>query len=286
MIHLLDGKMAVKHKILLALDRRQYHGYSLYKLLTVEFQSLPRASFYRWLNEMEDEGLIASSIEPGPHGPERKVYSLGEEGESYLRQSLKNAIETIIHFYNGFRYSRVGNMDPFIQRADPPNVDGRILFVAFSPLSDQDISIVDTIAKRRDGKPIDVYCDTTLLGDTHIPFRTMKGSIENVPIGDSAFAEIWFLGTPRREIITQAILESKRLLKKDGMLRIIAPFVFFDPPKEPTLTEFIRVTAIHLFPELGFAEGEEIGRIIEAYFQDCGAIEAFPGFILFWAKKN
>jgi len=235
---------------------------------------------------MESNGLITSTMEAGPFGPERRMYSLGKKGESYLRDALKDAIETIMHFYDGYRHSIVGHMEQYIEELKPPKIEGRILFAAISEFSERDIQIVELISKRRRGRPIDIMGTIELPEHTSIPYRSLKGDILKVPIGDNSFSEVWIFGIPERKDIPNAISECKRILANGGLLRMMSPFVFFNPPSSPTLSEFIRVTAIHLFPELGFYEGQEVGAVIESFFSTCGASEAFPGYVLFWAEKE
>ncbi len=92
-------------------------------------------------------------------------------------------------------------------------------------------------------------------------------------------------GVPEPNELHSAISEFKRVLMDNGVIRILAPFVYFDEPDEPNIGEFVRLTATQLFPELGMADGHEVGEVLEAVFPDCGAIDVFPGLVVFWARK-
>jgi DNA-binding PadR family transcriptional regulator len=277
------SKVEAQHKILLALDRRPFHGYDLIQTLRKDFGQVRQATIYRWLRDMENEGLVTSEIEPGPHGPDRRVYRVGSRGEDYLRRSLKQSIETILHFYDDYRFSLSGNMERYLNAVPPMIEKGRILFIAVPQMNERDCHFVEFLYQRRGEQPIDVLGDTSLLEKCPIKFRPVRGEPDNIAMRNGMFSEIWTLGIPERSDFPRAILEFKRVLAPRGRLRMIAPFVYFQPPERPTISEFVRATSVHLFPELGIVEGSEVGKIIEAHFTYCGASEAFPALVLFWA---
>ncbi|MFW9849169.1 MAG: PadR family transcriptional regulator [Candidatus Thorarchaeota archaeon] len=277
------SKVEARHKILLALDRRPYHGYDLIQTLRKDFGNVRQATIYRWLRDMEGEGLITSDIEPGPHGPDRRVYRVGSRGEDYLRRSLKQSIETILHFYDDYRYSISGNMEKYLSGIPPMVEKGRILFMALPQMNERDCSFAEFLYERRGKQPIDVLGDTSLLDKCPIKYRPMKGEPDNIATRNDLFSEIWTLGIPGRADFPKAISEFKRVMTPKARLRMIAPFVYFQPPEKPTISEFVRTTSVHLFPELGIVEGQEVGKIIEAHFPYCGASEDFPALVMFWA---
>lgn len=57
---------------------------------------------------------------------------------------------------------------------------------------------------------------------------------------------------------------------------------FFDEPQAPTLEAFVRVTASHLFLELGVFEGGELQQIFEQQFPRSGVIDIISGNVQFW----
>ncbi|MBC7341907.1 MAG: helix-turn-helix transcriptional regulator [Clostridia bacterium] len=74
--------------LLLLLREQPAHGYELMeKLGNLPFlEAVPDPGVvYRHLRRLEEEGMVASQLEPGSGGPARKVYSLTPEGESFLR---------------------------------------------------------------------------------------------------------------------------------------------------------------------------------------------------------
>ena len=235
---------------------------------------------------MESEGLIESEILPGPYGPNRKVYRLGARGKKRTRTMLKNSIRLILQFYDGFRRFTGGQLFEILDRLEIPRSKGRVLFTAFPRLTEKSLDTLYYIANRNGGVKLDVLGDASVVSESGLKYRSLKGSISDIPAPKNRFSEIWFNGVPDREELPSAIAECRRVLMEGGALRIIAPFVFFDEPQEPDLNEFIRVTAVEFFPELGVREGNEIGAVLEASFSKCGAFKLFPGLILFWAVKE
>ncbi len=74
--------------LLLLLKKKPAHGYELAeKLGGLPFlEAVPDPGvIYRHLRRLEEEGMVASRLDPGSGGPARKVYSLTPEGESYLQ---------------------------------------------------------------------------------------------------------------------------------------------------------------------------------------------------------
>jgi hypothetical protein len=234
---------------------------------------------------MESEGLIESEIHPGPYGPNRKVYKLGARGKKRTRTMLKNSIRLILQFYDGFRRFTGGQLYEILDRLEIPTTEGRVLFTAFPRLTEKSLDTLYYISSRNGGTKLDVLGDASVVSETGLKYRALKGSISDIPAPKNRFSEIWLNGVPEREELPSAIAECKRVLLDGGILRIIAPFVFFDEPKEPDLNEFIRVTAVEFFPELGVREGNEIGAVLETSFPHCGAFKLFPGLVLFWAVK-
>jgi PadR family transcriptional regulator, regulatory protein PadR len=71
--------------ILLALSVQRAHGYFIEQhlrglgLVNVELSTL-----YRTLRQLEKDGLVYSTWEPGPDGPARRIYSLTDAGRWWL----------------------------------------------------------------------------------------------------------------------------------------------------------------------------------------------------------
>ena len=60
------------------------HGYQLDQILENEFQLIWKAGqtkLYLTLSDLEEEGLLSSTLEPQENRPARKVYQLTEEGK-------------------------------------------------------------------------------------------------------------------------------------------------------------------------------------------------------------
>src|SRR5919198_4651700 len=73
--------------VLLAVSLQRAHGYLIEEYLRgVGFFSLEMSTLYRTLRQLEKDGLLRSSWEPGPTGPARRVYALTELGQAWLDQ--------------------------------------------------------------------------------------------------------------------------------------------------------------------------------------------------------
>lgn len=83
--------------LLLLLHQRPSHGYDLIERLG-EFglgESIVDPSMvYRYLREMEGEGLVISDWDTGEAGPARRVYRLTSQGDEYLARWVMGLRET------------------------------------------------------------------------------------------------------------------------------------------------------------------------------------------------
>ena len=71
--------------LLLLRDVNSY-GYDLMKALTrFGFAMMNPGPLYRMLRQMEKDGLVSSSWDTSGQGPARRLYSITEAGEAYLR---------------------------------------------------------------------------------------------------------------------------------------------------------------------------------------------------------
>ena len=72
--------------VLLLLRDVSSYGYDLMKALTrFGFAMMNPGPLYRMLRQMEKDGLVSSSWDTSGQGPARRLYSLTEAGEAYLR---------------------------------------------------------------------------------------------------------------------------------------------------------------------------------------------------------
>jgi poly-beta-hydroxybutyrate-responsive repressor len=72
--------------VLLLLRDWSSYGYDLMKALTgFGFSMMNPGPLYRILRQMEKDGLVASSWDTSGQGPARRIYSITEAGEAYLK---------------------------------------------------------------------------------------------------------------------------------------------------------------------------------------------------------
>jgi len=273
-------------QILLMLDRQPCHGYELKRLLSPVIDKIELTTLYRWLHTMEKESLVDSTVQAGPHGPSRRVYRVGERGESRLRRILRDALGVILHFYDAYRHFTFREMFKTTSLEEVELTQGSVLVSVISHLLAREVELIQYLAHRTGKEPLYVLGDPSVWNELNLRCEGVPGVPWDIACRNNRFAEVWVLGVPPRPQIPQTVVEMKRVLQAGGMGRIHAPFVFFDEPTEPTLDAFIRITASHLFPELNVADGQEILTVIKRYFDQYGTVQFFHGYVEFWGVKE
>jgi PadR family transcriptional regulator len=72
--------------VLLLLRDLSSYGYDLMKALSsFGFAMMNPGPLYRMLRQMEKDGLVRSSWDTSGQGPARRIYSITEAGEAYLK---------------------------------------------------------------------------------------------------------------------------------------------------------------------------------------------------------
>ena len=104
--------------LLLLLHQQPSHGYDLIERLS-QFglgESIVDSSMvYRYLREMEAEGLVVSDWDTGGTGPPRRVYRLTSQGDEYLARwvrglrETKRALERFLSAYDAHMEEKEGN---------------------------------------------------------------------------------------------------------------------------------------------------------------------------------
>ena len=67
-----------------------------------EWAAIGFASVYYLLNKLEEEGLLASRLEPGGRGPARRSYTLTEAGRGVLQTAIADRLSTPHDHGDGF----------------------------------------------------------------------------------------------------------------------------------------------------------------------------------------
>lgn len=96
--------------ILLAVSLQRAHGYLIEEYLrSLGFVGLEMSTLYRTLRQLEKDGLLFSTWEPGATGPARRVYSLTDAGRAWLDtwaaalELYQGMIERFFALYTGGR---------------------------------------------------------------------------------------------------------------------------------------------------------------------------------------
>jgi len=89
--------------VLLAVSLQRAHGYAIEDYLRgFGLFGITMSTLYRTLRQMERDGFLESTWEPGPTGPARRVYTITGNGDAWLASSaamLDAYRETINRFF-------------------------------------------------------------------------------------------------------------------------------------------------------------------------------------------
>ena len=272
-------------KILLELNGSPSSIYDILYSMT-GYADPRRTRLPKLMKAMESDGLVVSALQPGPLGPYRRMYEIGPEAESHLRDSLRNSIETILHFYDAYRKANPQKLYEFSEENHQRRSKGRILYAAFPHMKAYDLESIRELLSSSEESSISVVGSDLILMKTGISYDVVGDELNHLLVESKTFSEIHIHGVPELERLPSVIAECKRVLVRKGKLRILAPYAFFDEPEQPTLEEFIRITSSELFPELGIVEGNQVSRVIEQYFPNSGMHETSLGEVIFHATKS
>lgn len=244
-----------------------------------------RTRLPKLLKAMETDGLVVSALQPGPLGPYRRIYQIGPEAESHLRNNLRSSIETVLHFYDAYRKAHPQKLYEFTDDECLRKRKGRILYAAFPHLKTNDLERIRELFISSEESEISIVGSDLILRKTGINYDVVGENMSNLSAENKSFSEIFLHGVPEMDTLPEAIAECKRVLTRKGQLRILVPFAFFNEPEKPTLGEFLRITANELFPDLGVVEGSQVLKVIEQYFPNPIVNETSLGEIIFIATK-
>lgn len=94
--------------LLLILREWNLSGYELMKRLgAFGFAAMNTGTLYRVLRQMEQDGMVSSLWDTAGGGPARRVYSITEAGEAYLKlwagslEQYRNMMEMFFQLYTG-----------------------------------------------------------------------------------------------------------------------------------------------------------------------------------------
>ena len=94
--------------LLLMLREWSSYGYELMeRVATFGLAAMNPGTFYRTLRQMEKEGMVRSSWDTSETGPARRMYSITEAGETYLKywadslNQYQRLMDTFFRLYTG-----------------------------------------------------------------------------------------------------------------------------------------------------------------------------------------
>lgn len=94
--------------LLLMLREWSSYGYELMeRVATFGLAAMNPGTFYRTLRQMEKDGMVRSSWDTSETGPARRMYSITEAGETYLKywadslNQYQRLMDTFFRLYTG-----------------------------------------------------------------------------------------------------------------------------------------------------------------------------------------
>ena len=94
--------------LLLMLREWSSYGYELMeRVATFGLAAMNPGTFYRTLRQMEKDGMVQSSWDTSETGPARRMYSITEAGETYLKywadslNQYQRLMDTFFRLYTG-----------------------------------------------------------------------------------------------------------------------------------------------------------------------------------------
>ncbi len=94
--------------LLLMLREWSSYGYELMeRVATFGLAAMNPGTFYRTLRQMEKDGMVRSSWDTSETGPARRMYSITEAGETYLKywadslNQYQKMMDTFFRLYTG-----------------------------------------------------------------------------------------------------------------------------------------------------------------------------------------
>ncbi len=94
--------------LLLMLREWSSYGYELMeKMATFGLAAMNPGTFYRTLRQMEKDGMVRSTWDTSEAGPARRMYSITEAGEAYLKywadslNHYQKMMDTFFRLYTG-----------------------------------------------------------------------------------------------------------------------------------------------------------------------------------------
>ncbi|MDQ0205780.1 poly-beta-hydroxybutyrate-responsive repressor [Alkalicoccobacillus murimartini] len=104
--------------LLMSLREWDLHGYKLIEQLSkYGFTSIDQGNVYRTLRQLEKDNMVQSQWDTSTGGPAKRIYSLTDAGEDYLKvwaDSLQQYQSIVDHFFS--MYSNMMT-NPFLDRS-------------------------------------------------------------------------------------------------------------------------------------------------------------------------
>lgn len=277
------AKACVQDEILIMLSDVSLHGYGIWNIILERYPDMRLNTLYRWMNDLESQGLIEARIKQGVRGPDRKVYTLTNEGQKRIKQLTRDAIRLMVDVYRRYRLFSAQYFNNIQRAAAWSNSKGRVLIAPFQRFLDIESSLIRSLVDDMVGRPIDFVGHIPGIPNRKPRPRILKGCIRDLPVRNEIYDEVWLWGMPKRGGFIPSVDECRRVLVKGGILCLAIPFLTTSDYVSPGFATFITNSIAQVFPELELMELNEVESILSGSFEDTGILEF--GIHVIWARK-
>jgi DNA-binding PadR family transcriptional regulator len=250
----------------------EFYGYPLQKNLAEDGYEIYISRLYRILNDMNREGLLTSRWTKSKEGPRKKMYTLGEEGQSELNKILLDAIHTVHSFYGDYLLSLRNKVDVFdliigpINKKiiSPKNIG--FLFNSYTPL------IGFFFRKIRETFYAHYYCLRPKgIENDEFPenVTVLNGDYHDIPLKGSHLDALILIDLPEKQVLEHSVKEWSRTLNERGVLSILTPSVLLRDELDPmTIGEYVEKTEHHIIEKGTVIDYEQLYDVLIKFFHD------------------
>jgi DNA-binding PadR family transcriptional regulator len=261
------------HKFILKNYRnREFYGYQLQKTLAEEGYEIDITRLYKILNNMNKEDLLTSRWDKSREGPQKKMYKLGEKGNTELKKILLDAISTVHSFYGDYLFSLRDKVDvfnlviePLIKKIVSPKNIG-FFYNNYTPLvSFFFLKIRNAFdAQYYFVKPRSIVSEE-YSGNVVI----LNGEYYDVPLRDAYLDALIMIDLPDEEKLNESVKEWSRILKADGVLSILTPSILIKEESDPlSIGDFVEKNEHHIIEKGAIIYYNKLCEALSPFFFD------------------
>ncbi len=227
--------LELKRAILRLFRGQEFYGYEIKTKLSSEGYNIELTRLYRVLNEMLSEKLLKARWKKSSKGPKRRMYSVGEKGETELTKILKDAIYVVHEFYSEYlRKIAPQILNDFIKfMTNGLNGEVRIVYVVSEPTVMHKHLLKSIQHRLPKGEIYFVKPETMSFDEEVSNLSLLNGSFQMIPLKQDFVDLLVVPNLSGIQNLDDGIQEWHRLLKNNGKLVIGLPSALFHQYNDP-----------------------------------------------------